>query len=107
MGFFIQCHSYPVNTDGCAKRINIAHLVSHNQQAILRFHQFPKCMGLDTGLNAGCLFQLLRFSAIILNPASIFHYRLITAPSQSHINGSPGKIIILAVAVSAHTDSDT
>ena len=63
-------------------------------------------MCLDTCLDAGRLLKLLRFSAVILNPASIFQNCLISATTKCHINRNTRIIIILRVSVSIHTDAN-
>ena len=81
--------------------------MSHNKEPVLVLHQLPEGMGLYPGLHPGCLLHLLGLAAIILNLIRILDHCLVAAPSQGHVNGRPGIFIILAVAVTVHTDTDT
>ena len=80
--------------------------MSHNQQAVLIFHQFPQGMGFHACLYAGGLFHLLSLAAVILDLIQILHYRLVAAPAQGHINRGSGILIVLSVAFPVHSDSD-
>ena len=79
----------------------------HNQQTVFRFQKFSQRMCLYPGLHAGRLFQLLGFAAVILDLFSILDDSLIAAASKGHINGCPGKFVILNIGFPIHSDADT
>ena len=55
MGFFIQRRCDSVHTDRRTETVDIADLMSHDQQAVLRLKKFPERMGFDAGLDTGRL----------------------------------------------------
>ena len=63
-------------------------------------------MRLHPCLYAGILLHLLALSAVIADLLRGLHHRLVSAPSQRHIDGSPGKFIILRIGQPVQPDPD-
>ena len=96
-----------INTNSCTQGIHICDLVSHNNHTILSTHKFLQCLCFYPRFHPGGFLHLLSLTAIISNIVSVFDHYLISAASQSHLNGNSGILIILNIISRVQSDTNT
>ncbi len=103
----IQRFGNSVNTYRRAETVHIRHTMPHDKNRILCGDDFTQCQSFYTGLYAGIFLYLLALTAIVGNTFRCLDNCLVTTTTQRKINGISCELIVLCIAKSVQTNTDT
>ena len=103
----VQASGRSVDTDCCAKTIQVTNLMTHNSHLFLAFNYLTQRMCFDTRTDTCRLLHLLRLAAIIRNLVFLLDNRLVTASSKSQINGMTSPVQRLRITGCINTQTNT
>ena len=94
------------HTDRRTQAVDIAGLMSHDDQFVTGIQQFLKRLSLDPRLDPGILFLSRSLSAEIRDIVPVLDHSLITAAAERQIDRRASGFIIRLIILAAAADAD-